>query len=110
MVAIGEESQPVENFAEIEHVHFPSCVERMHLFRILAVHVCSKDQEDRSVFAPDLVGDGDDGVSGPFQNAYNAFCKGGVIPLVVGAHTRGGEKPTKKTFNKVSSRFVLAWR
>ena len=33
-------------------------------------------------FAPDVV---DDSTPGPFQNAYNAFCRGGVIPLVIGA-------------------------
>ena len=32
------------------------------------------------------MGDSDDGASGPFHNAYNTFCKGGVISLVVGSH------------------------
>ena len=33
------------------------------------------------VFAHDVVGD--DNVSGPFENAYYTFCKGGAIPLVI---------------------------
>ena len=32
------------------------------------------------IFAPNVVGNGNDGISGPFQNAYNTFCWGGVIP------------------------------
>ena len=37
------------------------------------------------VFAPDMVGESGD-VPGPFQNAYNTFHKGGIIPLVIGAY------------------------
>ena len=50
------------------------------------------------VFAPNVTVDGDDGAFGPFQNAYNAFCRGGVIPLSSSSseHT---VKPTK-TFKK----------
>ena len=43
------------------------------------------------VFAPGVVGDGNDGVSGPFENAYSTFCKGGVIPLVIGAYGETNE-------------------
>ena len=33
----------------------------------------------------------DDSTPGPFQNAYNAFCRGGVIPLVIGAYGETNE-------------------
>ena len=45
------------------------------------------------VFAPNVTGDSNDGASGPFQNAYmyNTFCRGGVIPLVIGAYGETNE-------------------
>ena len=43
------------------------------------------------IFAPSVVGNGNDGISGPFQNAYNTFCRGGVIPLVIGAYGEANE-------------------
>ena len=33
----------------------------------------------------------DDSTPGPFQNAYNTFCRGGVIPLVIGAYGETNE-------------------
>ena len=59
------------------------------------------------IFAPNVVGNDNDGISGPFQNAYNmynTFCRGGVIPLVIGAY---GE--TNEDFQDVL-KSVLAWR
>ena len=32
------------------------------------------------VFAPNVTGDSNDGASGPSQNAYNTFCRGGGHP------------------------------
>ena len=43
------------------------------------------------VFAPNVTVDGNDGALGPFQNAYNTFCRGGVIPLVIGAYGETNE-------------------
>ena len=43
------------------------------------------------IFAPNVVGNGNDGISGPFQNAYNTFCRGGVIPFVIGAYGETNE-------------------
>ena len=43
------------------------------------------------VFAPNVTEDSTDGASGPFQNAYNTFCRGGVIPLVIGAYGETNE-------------------
>ena len=37
------------------------------------------------------MGNGNDGISGPFQNAYNTFCRGGVIPFVIGAYGETNE-------------------
>ncbi len=56
------------------------------------------------IFAPNVVRNDDDGNSGPFQNAYNTFCRGGVIPLVIGAC---GE--TNEDFQEML-KSVLAWR
>ena len=58
------------------------------------------------VFAPNVTGDSNDGASGPFQNAYNTFCRGVVISLVIGAY---GE--TKEDFQevlKVCARMAVA--
>ena len=43
------------------------------------------------VFAPNVTGDSNDGASRPFQNAYNTFCRRGVIPLVIGAYGETNE-------------------
>ena len=48
------------------------------------------------VFAPNVTGDINDGASGPSQNAYSTFCRGRVIPLVIGAHGK-----TNKDFQEV---------
>ena len=37
------------------------------------------------------MGDDNVGVSGPFENAYYTFCRGGVIPLVIGAYGETNE-------------------
>ena len=37
------------------------------------------------VYAPDVVGDGNNGVVGPFEAAQQLFIGGQVVPLVVGA-------------------------
>ena len=47
-----------------------------------------KVQSIDRAFAPDVV---DDSTPGPFQNAYNTFCRGGVIPLVIGAYGETNE-------------------
>ena len=41
-----------------------------------------KFKRNDQIFAPNVVGNGNDGISGTFQNAYNTSCRGGVIPLV----------------------------
>ena len=53
-----------------------------------------------------MTGDSNDGASDPFQNVYKTFCRGGVIPLVIGAY---GE--TNEDFQevlKVSARMAVA--
>ena len=46
--------------------------------------------EDESDCRP-VVGDDNVGVCGPFENAYYTFCRGGVIPLVIGAYGETNE-------------------
>ena len=52
------------------------------------------------------MGDSDDGASGPFHNAYNTFCKGGVISLVVGSH--GETNLDFQDFLKVCAHMAVA--
>ena len=52
------------------------------------------------------MGDSDDGASGPFHKAYNTFCKGGVISLVVGSH--GETNQDFEDFLKVCAHMAVA--
>ena len=61
------------------------------------------------IFAPNVVGNDNDGISGPFQNAYNmynTFCRGGVIPLVIGAY--GETNEDFQEMLKVCARMAVA--
>ena len=58
------------------------------------------------VFAPNLTGDNNYGASGPFQNAYNTFCRVGVIPLVIGAY--GETNDDFQEVLKVCARMAVA--
>ena len=66
-----------------------------------ARHVRRIDQ----AFAPDMTGE-DGNAPGPFQTAYRTFCKGGIIPLVIGAY--GETNDEFQDLLKVCARMAVA--
>jgi hypothetical protein len=56
-------------------------------------------------FAPEMTGD-DGNAPGPFQIAYRTFCKGGIIPLVIGAY--GETNDEFQDLLKVCARMAVA--
>ena len=105
--------KPSQSRAPVHVAAIAACPTRYNFARTKAVEsratgirseYARKVERIDQIFAPNVVGNDNDGISGPFQNAYNTFCRGGVIPLVIGAY---GE--TNEDFQHVL-KSVLAWR
>ena len=56
-------------------------------------------------YTPDMTGE-DGNAPGPFQTAYRTFCKGGIIPLVIGAY--GETNDEFQDLLKVCARMAVA--
>eukprot|EP00956_Cyclotella_meneghiniana_P034656 scaffold107194_cov46-Cyclotella_meneghiniana.AAC.1 len=64
----------------------------------------SNESKSLTKFAADIVGNGDNGIVGPFESAQKSFIGGQVIPLVAGPF---GE--VNKEFEKVLKTLALLW-